>query len=335
MWVGDKLYEGRAVIISTGAKARMLDLPSEQALLGHGVSTCATCDGFFFRGQNIAVVGGGDSALEEASFLTRFADKVTLVHRRKELRGSKIMQDRAFANPKIEFRWNSVVEHVIGDGRVEGLEVRDVEPGETDVLPVTGLFVAIGHDPEHRACSSPARSRRERLHHYQPAVDDTSRAGRLRRGRRPGPRLPPGDHRRRDRMCGRTRRGAVSRALAHAERDRPEKGTTVSNGIMTLSDATFDESIGGADTALLVDFWAEWCGPCKMIAPVLEEIASAHSATLQIAKLNVDDNPNIARRYDVMSIPTLLVFRDGEVQKRLVGAKGKAQLLEELAEFIG
>jgi thioredoxin reductase (NADPH) len=150
VWVGDKLYEGRAVIITTGAKARMLDLPSEQALLGHGVSTCATCDGFFFRGQNIAVVGGGDSALEEATFLTRFAEKVTLVHRRKELRGSKIMQDRAFANPKIEFRWNSVVEHVIGDGRVEGLEVRDVETSATDVLPVTGLFVAIGHDPNTR-----------------------------------------------------------------------------------------------------------------------------------------------------------------------------------------
>ena len=125
----------------------MLDLPSEQALLGHGVSTCATCDGFFFRGQDIAVVGGGDSALEEASFLTRFADKVTLVHRRKELRGSKIMQDRAFANPKIDFRWNSVVEHVIGDGRVEGLELRDIETGNADVLHVNGLFVAIGHDP--------------------------------------------------------------------------------------------------------------------------------------------------------------------------------------------
>jgi thioredoxin reductase (NADPH) len=147
VWVGDRVYESRAVIISTGAKARMLDLPSEQALLGHGVSTCATCDGFFFRGQNIAVVGGGDSALEEATFLTRFAEKVTLVHRRKELRGSKIMQDRAFANPKIEFRWNSVVEHVIGDGRVEGLELRDVETGASDVLDVTGLFVAIGHDP--------------------------------------------------------------------------------------------------------------------------------------------------------------------------------------------
>jgi thioredoxin reductase (NADPH) len=147
VWVGDHLYEGRAAIIATGAKARMLDLPSEQALLGHGVSTCATCDGFFFRGQDIAVVGGGDSAVEEATFLTRFADKVTLVHRRKELRASKIMQDRAFANPKIEFRWNSVVEHVHGDGRVEGIDLRDVETGNLELLPVNGLFVAIGHDP--------------------------------------------------------------------------------------------------------------------------------------------------------------------------------------------
>jgi thioredoxin reductase (NADPH) len=137
----------RSVIISTGAQARMLGLPNEQKLLGHGVSTCATCDGFFFRGHNIAVIGGGDSAVEEANFLTRFADKVTLVHRRKELRASKIMQDRAFANPKIDFRWNSIVTDVIGDGRVEAIQLRDVETGADAEVPVTGLFVAIGHDP--------------------------------------------------------------------------------------------------------------------------------------------------------------------------------------------
>ena len=108
----------------------------------------------------------------------------------------------------------------------------------------------------------------------------------------------------------------------------------MADGIVTLSDATFDESVGGSDTPVLVDFWAEWCGPCKMIAPVLEDIAKEHGGRLQIAKLNVDDNPNVARRYDVMSIPTLIVFSDGEVKKRLVGAKGKAQLLEELAEYI-
>ena len=108
----------------------------------------------------------------------------------------------------------------------------------------------------------------------------------------------------------------------------------MSDGILTLTDATFDESIGAADTPILIDFWAEWCGPCKMISPVLEDIAKEHGARIQIAKLNVDDNPNVARRYDVMSIPTLLVIADGEVKKRLVGAKGKPQLLEELSEFI-
>ncbi len=137
----------RSVIVATGAQARMLGLSTEQSLLGRGVSTCATCDGFFFRGHEIAVVGGGDSALEEANFLTKFADKVTLVHRRKELRASKIMQDRAFGNPKIEFRWNSTVTGVKGSGRVEALELRDVETGTDTELPVTGLFVAIGHDP--------------------------------------------------------------------------------------------------------------------------------------------------------------------------------------------
>ena len=108
----------------------------------------------------------------------------------------------------------------------------------------------------------------------------------------------------------------------------------MADGIVNLTDATFDESVAGSDAPVLVDFWAEWCGPCKMIAPVLEDIAKEHAGRIQIAKLNVDDNPNIARRYDVMSIPTLLVFADGQVKKRLVGAKGKAQLLEELSEFI-
>ena len=104
--------------------------------------------------------------------------------------------------------------------------------------------------------------------------------------------------------------------------------------IITLSDSTFDETVGSSDEAVVVDFWAEWCGPCKMIAPILDELASEHQGKLKVAKLNVDESPEMARRFDVMSIPTLLVFRDGEVQKRLVGAKGKAQLLEELSEFI-
>jgi thioredoxin reductase (NADPH) len=140
-------YLAHTVIVSTGARAKMLGLESESRLLGHGLSTCATCDGFFFRGHNIAVVGGGDSAVEEATFLTKFADKVTIVHRRKELRASKIMQDRAFRNSKIDFAWNSEVAEILGDSKVSGLRLRNLVTGEESTLDVTGVFVAIGHEP--------------------------------------------------------------------------------------------------------------------------------------------------------------------------------------------
>jgi thioredoxin reductase (NADPH) len=145
--VGDLELTADAIIISTGATARMLGLESEGKLLGHGVSTCATCDGFFFRDQEIAVVGGGDTAIEEANFLTKFASKVTLIHRREELRASKVMQERAFANPKVEFRWNTEVVEALGDGRLTGARLRDTVTGEQSELAVSGLFVAIGHDP--------------------------------------------------------------------------------------------------------------------------------------------------------------------------------------------
>jgi thioredoxin reductase (NADPH) len=147
VWSGDEEFRARSLIVATGASARMLGVPGERELLGHGVSTCATCDGFFFRGQELAVVGGGDSAMEEALFLTRFATKVTVIHRREELRASKIMQDRAFANEKIGFLWDTVVEEVMGNGQVRALRLRDVKTGEQRDLEVGGLFVAIGHDP--------------------------------------------------------------------------------------------------------------------------------------------------------------------------------------------
>jgi thioredoxin reductase (NADPH) len=141
------VYLARTVIIATGSRYRELGVQGEKRLAGHGVSWCATCDGFFFRDTDIAVVGGGDSALEEATFLTRFARSVTLVHRRDALRASKIMQERAFANPKISIRWNSVVTEVLGESKVSGLRLRDTVTGEESTLPVGGVFVAIGHDP--------------------------------------------------------------------------------------------------------------------------------------------------------------------------------------------
>jgi thioredoxin reductase (NADPH) len=140
-------YTADAVIVATGAQSLMLGLDAEERLMGHGLSTCATCDGFFFRGHDIAVVGGGDSALEEALFLTKFASSVTLIHRRDTLRASKIMQDRAHANPKMKFQWNSQVVDLKGENKVEGALVRNLLDGTESVLPITGIFIAIGHVP--------------------------------------------------------------------------------------------------------------------------------------------------------------------------------------------
>ena len=152
IWIGDPnvpepTLRARALIVATGARSLMLGLENEARLLGYGVSTCATCDGFFFREKRIVVVGGGDSALEEALFLTKFGDSVTVVHRRKELRASKIMQDRAFKNEKITFRWDSVVSDVLGNERVTGVRLRDTNSGEESDIGADGVFVAIGHAP--------------------------------------------------------------------------------------------------------------------------------------------------------------------------------------------
>src|SRR5919106_1230965 len=143
----DETYKARSVVISTGASAKMLNIPGEKELLGHGVSTCATCDGFFFRDQELLIVGGGDSAMEEAIFLTKFASKVTVVHRRDELRASKIMQQRALDNPKIEFLWNSVITDLVGNGKLRGAKIQNVKTGAESFVEAGGAFVAIGDTP--------------------------------------------------------------------------------------------------------------------------------------------------------------------------------------------
>jgi thioredoxin reductase (NADPH) len=145
----DETYLAKSVIVATGSRYRELDIPGEKKLAGHGVSWCATCDGFFFREQDIAVVGGGDSAMEEATFLTRFARSVTVIHRRDNLRASKIMQDRAFDNSKIKFLWDSEIVEAVGDTKLTGLRIRNLKTGQEDVLNVSGVFVAIGHDPRN------------------------------------------------------------------------------------------------------------------------------------------------------------------------------------------
>ena len=218
LWVGDPdaeqpSYAADSLIIATGAQSLMLNVPNEERLLGYGVSTCATCDGFFFREKEIAVVGGGDSALEEAIFLTRFADMVTVIHRRGELRASKVMQQRAFANPKIAFRWNSSVVDILGDTKVTGVRVRDNLSEEESVIEsLRGLR---GHRPpaQHLAVQRSDRIGGERLRAHVRRDPHQCRRG-LRVWRRAGPPLPTGHHRRRFGLHGLHRRRTVARGPA-------------------------------------------------------------------------------------------------------------------------
>ena len=200
VWVDDEEHLANSVIISTGASARWLDLPSESRLRGFGVSTCATCDGFFFRDKPMVVVGGGDSAMEEALFLARMASSVTIVHRREEFRASSIMVARVLENEKINVRWNAVVEEVVGDEKVEAVRVRDTVTGELEDIPAAAMFVAIGHDPNTGALRRPDRPRRVGLRPDRRHADE--RRGRLRLRRRAGHDLQAGDHGGRQRMHG-------------------------------------------------------------------------------------------------------------------------------------
>ncbi len=147
VWIGDEEFQTKAIIVSTGASAKYLGLESERRLLGRGVSACATCDGAFFKDQTVMVIGGGDTAMEEATFLTRFASKVIIVHRRDEFRASKIMADKALSHPKIEVMWNSALEEVVGDKLVEAAKIKNLKSGEVQEIPVEGVFIAIGHKP--------------------------------------------------------------------------------------------------------------------------------------------------------------------------------------------
>ena len=214
-------YRTKALIIATGASARLLGLPAERTLMGHGVSTCATCDGYFFRGHEIAVVGGGDSAMEEAVFLTRFASKVTVVHRRDTLRASKIMQDKARANPKIAWLLDHEVEaiHDTGKGEVTSMVVRSNKTGEKTEIPVTGVFVAIGHTPN----TALFRGQLELDQNGYIVTHDgakTSVDGGLRVRRRAGSHLPSGNHRGGVRVHGGDRRRALPRQDPGASRFR-------------------------------------------------------------------------------------------------------------------
>ena len=366
-------YTARSVILATGSGYRKLGLPNEEELSGRGVSWCATCDGFFFREQHIAVVGGGDSAIEEATFLTRFGSKVTLIHRRDELRASKIMQERAFADPKLEIRWNSEVASINGTDRLESLTLRDTETGETSELEATGLFIADRPRPALGAAGRPGRPRRRRLRPGAAPLDAHQPAGRLRLRRPRRPPLPPGrspppapaaprpwtpsatsppwttsPRPPAPRRSSPRSPSAPGSEPAHRNK-RPRRrvqlehtapaaeaiqGVPVAKNMAAVTDDEFEAQVLKSDKPVLVDFWAEWCGPCRQVDPILDEIAASHGDKITFLKMNVDENPVTPFSYRVNGIPTINVYQNGEVVRSIVGARPKAALLKELSEFI-
>ena len=231
VYVGDDEHRADSVIVATGASARQLGLPSEQTLQGRGVSYCATCDGAFFREKVVVVVGGGDSAMEEATFLTRFASKVVIVHRRDEFRASPIMVDRARENPKVEFVLNAEVDEVLGEGNghVTGLRLRDTVTGETTEIEADGLFVAVGHDPTTSLFLDWLDHDEAGLPRDRAPLDVYEHPRRLRCRRRPGSRVPAGRDRRRFGNDGRPRRAALARGAAPLARGRCRARVTASD----------------------------------------------------------------------------------------------------------
>ena len=319
--VGDEFFEARAVILATGAAPRHLGVPGEEELTGRGVSTCATCDGFFFKDHNIAVIGGGDSAMEEATFLTKFADSVTIVNRSENFRASKIMLERAQANEKIKWETNKVVEEVIeADGKVGGLKLKDVTNGETSTLDVTAMFVAIGHDPRSSFLNGQVELNDNGYVVVEQPTTKTSQPGVFACGDLVD------DHY----QQAITAAGSGFLSAIDAEDFLAERSYFSMSYVKNVTPDTFRKDVIESDKPVVVDFWAEWCGPCKKLSPILEEVAEELDGEVTIAKVNVDEERNLGAMFQIMSIPNVLIFNHGEKVDEFVGLRSKDDIVAQV-----
>jgi thioredoxin reductase (NADPH) len=342
------VHEFDAVILATGAAHKPLGVPDEERLTGFGVSSCATCDGAFYRDMQVAVVGGGDSAFEEALFLTRFATSVTLIHRRGEFRGSKIMEARVLAHPKINIRWNSEVTGLIGDNQLEAITIHDRTDGHSDQLLVGGLFVAIGHKPnselvrgqipldddgyvivDHPTTATPVAG----VFASGDLVDRRYRQAITASGSGCAAALDA------EHYLSELRHSATSddREGGLGDDSAPMTRTEATTPMITAGladDASLDDMVETSMIPVLVDFWADNCAPCRLMHPVLDDIAQRYPGRLKVVKINIDGNPQAAQNYAIRTAPTMKLFVDGAVVRTIVGAKPTSKLVAELETFL-